>query len=53
MRQIVVGARSKISPLCQLEMTLPRGFAGVFGVAVRLMSDRELRRLEVVQDERC
>src|SRR5215475_3845339 len=39
-----------MSPVCQLEMTLPRGFLGVFGVTVRLMSDGELRRLEVMQD---
>src|SRR5215475_10513403 len=39
-----------MSPVCQLEMTLPRGFLGVFGVTVRLMSDGELRRLEVLQD---
>jgi hypothetical protein len=28
----------------QLEKTLPQGFPGVFGVMVRLMSDRKLRR---------
>jgi hypothetical protein len=41
-----------MSPVCQfqLKMTLPRGFSGVFGVTVRLMSDGELRRLEVLQD---
>jgi hypothetical protein len=38
-----------MSPVCQLEMTLPRGFSGVFGVTVRLMSDRELQRLEVLR----
>jgi hypothetical protein len=31
-------------------MTLPWGFRRVFGVTVRLMSDRDLRRLEVLQD---
>jgi hypothetical protein len=39
-----------MSPLCQLEMTLPWGFLGVFGVTVRLMSDGELTRLEVLRD---
>jgi hypothetical protein len=39
-----------MSPFCQLQMTLPGDFRGVFGVTVRLMSDRELRRLEVLQD---
>src|SRR5437868_13591916 len=39
-----------MSPVCQIEMTLPWGFPGVSGVSVRLMSDRELRRLEVLQD---
>ena len=39
-----------MSPVCQLEMTLPWAFRGVFGVTVREMSDRELRRLEVLQD---
>ena len=39
-----------MSPVYQLKMTLPRGFWGVFGVRVRLMSDRELRQLEVLQD---
>ena len=29
----------KMSPLCQLEMKLPWGFSGVFGVTVRLISD--------------
>jgi len=38
-----------MSPLCQFEMTLP-GFAGGFGVTVRLMSDGELSRLEVLRD---
>ena len=31
-------------------MTLPGGFPGVFGVMVRLMSDGELSRLEVLRD---
>ena len=39
-----------MSPVCQLEMTLPADFRGVFGVTVRLMSDRELQRLEVLRD---
>jgi hypothetical protein len=39
-----------MSSLSQLEMTLPGGFPGVFGVMVRLMCDRELRHLEVLQD---
>src|SRR5260370_14393158 len=40
----------KMSPLCQLEMTLPGGFSGVSGVTVRLMSDGELGRPEVLRD---
>jgi hypothetical protein len=28
-----------MSPICQLEMILSRGFRGVLGVTVRLMSD--------------
>src|SRR5437762_574869 len=40
----------KMTPLCQIEMTLPWGFRGVVGVTIRLMSDRELGRLEVLQD---
>jgi hypothetical protein len=40
----------KMSPLCQLQMTLPGGFPGVLGVTVRLMSDGELSRLEVLRD---
>ncbi len=39
-----------MSPVCQLEMILPWAFRGVFGVTLRLISDRELRRLEVLQD---
>jgi hypothetical protein len=39
-----------MSPLCQFEMTLPADFPGVFGVTVRLMSDGELSRLEVLRD---
>ena len=39
-----------MSPVCQLEMTLPWGFSGVLGATVRLMSDRELSRLEVLRD---
>jgi hypothetical protein len=39
-----------MSPLCQLQMTLPGGFPGVLGVTVRLMSDGELSRLEVRRD---
>jgi hypothetical protein len=39
-----------MSPACQLEVTLARDIRGVFGVTVRLMSDGELRRLEVLQD---
>src|SRR5215469_12323431 len=40
----------KMSPACQLEMTLPGGFRGVSRVTVRLMSDGELTRLEVLRD---
>jgi hypothetical protein len=41
-----------MSPACQIEMTLPWGFSGgVLGVTVRLMSDRELRRLELLLPE--
>ena len=36
-----------MAPLCKVEMTLPGGFLGVFGVTVRLMSDGELTRLEI------
>jgi hypothetical protein len=39
-----------MSPACQLEMTLPGVFRGVSGVTVRLMSDEELSRLEVLRD---
>jgi alkylation response protein AidB-like acyl-CoA dehydrogenase len=39
-----------MSPLCQLEMTLPAGYPGVLRVTVRLMSDGELRRQEVPRD---
>src|SRR5437870_8756584 len=39
-----------MSPVCQIKMTLPWGFSGGVWVTVRLMSDRELRRLEVLQD---
>src|SRR5438105_616423 len=39
-----------MSPLCQLEMTLPGGFPGGVRVTVRLMSDGELTRLEVLRD---
>src|SRR5215469_13478078 len=39
-----------MSPVCQLEMTLPGDFRGVSGVTVRLMSDGELSRLEVLGD---
>src|SRR5215469_16577962 len=39
-----------MSPVCQLEMTLPGDFRGVSGVTVRLMSDGELSRLEVLRD---
>jgi hypothetical protein len=38
-----------MSPLCHLQMTLP-GELGVSGVTVRLMSDGELTRLEVLRD---
>jgi hypothetical protein len=40
----------KMSRLCQLQMTLPGGFPGVLGVTVRLMSEGELTRLEVLRD---
>ena len=39
-----------MSLLCQIEMTLPRIFREVPGVTVRLMSDKELARLEVLRD---
>src|SRR3954454_2299719 len=39
-----------MSLLCQIEMTLPRIFREVSGVTVRLMSDKELTRLEVLRD---
>ena len=39
-----------MSPLCQLQMTLPGGFPGVSGVAVRLMSDGEPWPLQVLRD---
>ena len=39
-----------MSPVCQIEVTSPRIFRGVFGVTVRLMSDGELTRLEVLRD---
>jgi hypothetical protein len=39
-----------MSPLCQLGKTLPAGFAGVVRVTVRLMSDEELTRLELLRD---
>ena len=39
-----------MSPLCQLEMTLPGGIPGVFGATVRRMSDGELSRIEVLRD---
>src|ERR1700730_6625458 len=42
--------RIKMSPVCQLEMTLLGDFRGVSGVTVRLMSDGELSRLEVPMD---
>ncbi len=37
----------KMSPMSQLEMTLPGRIPGGFGVTVRLMSDGELTRLEL------
>jgi hypothetical protein len=40
----------KMSPICQLQMTLAGGFPGVSGMTVRLMSDRELTRLEALRD---
>ena len=39
-----------MSPLCQLEMTLAGGFPGGVRVTVRLMTDAELSRLEVLRD---
>ena len=39
----------RMSPLCQIRMTLPQLSWGV-GDGVRLMSDRELSRLEVLWD---
>ena len=39
-----------MSLLCQIDMTLPRVFREVSGVTVRLMSDKELARLEVLRD---
>src|SRR5215212_7107820 len=48
----LVGCRRpiKMSLLCQIDMTLPRIFREVSGVTVRLMSDKELTRLEVLRD---
>src|ERR687889_179501 len=40
----------RMSLLCQIDMTLPRSFREVPGVMVRLMSDKELARLEVLRD---
>src|SRR3954462_12239515 len=40
----------RMSLLCQIEMTLPRICREVSGVTVRLMSDKELTRLEVLRD---
>src|SRR5271163_1557580 len=40
----------KMSLLCQLQMTLPGRFSGMSRVTVQLMSDGELRRLEVLRD---
>src|SRR5919199_1061845 len=40
----------RMSLLCPIEMTLPRIFREVPGVTVRLMSDKELARLEVLRD---
>src|ERR1041385_7102293 len=40
----------RMSLLCQIEMTLPRIFREEPGVTVRLMSDTELARLEVLRD---
>jgi transposase len=39
-----------MTPLCQIEMTLPRIFREVRRVTIRAMSDRELARLEVLRD---
>src|SRR5438128_12597160 len=39
-----------MSPFCQLGMALPGGDRGVSGVTVRLMSDGELSRLDVLWD---
>jgi hypothetical protein len=39
-----------MSPVCQLEMTLAAGYPGVSGVTIRLMSDGEVSRLEVLRD---
>src|SRR3954452_1961286 len=36
----------RMSLLCQIDMTLPRVFREVSGVTVRLMSDKELARLD-------
>src|SRR4051795_8250442 len=40
----------RMSLPCQIDMTLPRIFREVPGVTVRLMSDKELTRLEVLRD---
>src|SRR4051795_8501258 len=40
----------RMSLPCQIEMTLPRIFREVPGVTVRLMSDKELARFEVLRD---
>src|SRR3954447_9623354 len=41
---------SESALLCQIDVTLPRIFREVPGVTIRLMSDKELARLEVLRD---
>jgi hypothetical protein len=39
-----------MSPLCQLQITIPGGYPGVLRATVRVMSEGELARLEVQRD---
>src|SRR3954463_16709330 len=50
MRLLACRRPIRMSLLCQIEMTLPRIFREVPGVTVRLMSDKERARLEVLRD---
>jgi hypothetical protein len=50
MRPAHVGARSKCHAFASLKCHSPEIFRGVRGVTIRLMSDRELGRLEALRD---